>query len=849
MNTRSAAPAAGAASGPLRRPGLAGAAVVLLVAFALFSPFFLRGEVFLAADALKMYTPWRAIAAAGADPHAATAARPHNMLITDPINSTYTAVYNAQLKSGGLALWNPAMFMGVPATGVTAMAGGPGRQFPLKMLLHRLFPVTTAFMLLNFIYVLLMGLTMHAYLRAVGAGPRGSIFGAVAFMLNGYLMVWLEFESVAASAALAPLMLLVIERYRGRRRATAAIAGAAVLGCIGLMGMIQYVIYVWILCLAYLLFVAVRALRDGGPREGLPVLLCFGVTAVGALLIGAVDMLPSQELIAASSRIARDFTFREFFERLGAVPGRYWVTLVFPDFFGSPRLQFGVVPRLPTHEYMNYNELCLYLGVPTLFALLGAVSAGRRAHTWFFLGLAALTAAMVAGSFAYWPLFRFVPGMERMNPLRLLFVFSLAAAAAAGLGVGELERAGARRVRIFVAGCAVLAAAVVVFSLVADRPAVALWFNREIFASLQGSREALLARLGELRRLGSPIIALPVALTLASAGLCAVFARSARWRTPVFSLLVALLAADLIGFGWRYNTRARPEELYPETPAIAFLRSRPGPFRVVMDQRSGFLTNSLVPFGIEEIGGYSSFYPERAGRMLSYAQYGADAFQGAGFDRWVQLARTNSPLFDVMNVRYVLTAPGAAPLPRAGYREVFRRDMGVWENSEAMPRAYAVNNALVRRSGDEALAVLGMPVFDKRTMVVLEEDPDPAFLADTARAAVAQGVTIDRYGPDAVALTATLSTRGWLVLADTWYPGWEAAVDGAPARILRANANFRAIPLRAGRHRVEFVFRPPVVRRGRILSAVGVLALALGLAWAWRRERDGDKLLQQRREA
>jgi len=814
---------------PLRRTGLPGAAVVLLVAFALFSPFFLRGEVFLAADTLKQFLPWRSYAAPGS--------APHNMLITDPVNSTYTAVYNAQLKGEGLALWNPWMFMGVPATGVTAMGGGPGRLFPLKMLLHRLFPVTTAIMLLNFSYVLLMGLSMLVYLRAVGAGPRGAIFGAVAFMLNGYLMVWLEFESVAATAALAPLMLLVIERYRGPRRATAAIAGAAVLGCIGLMGMIQYVLYVWLLCLAYLGFVAVRAQRAGGAREAFPVLLCFGVSAAGALLIDAVDLLPAQELIAASSRIARTFAFGEFFERLGAVPGRYWVTLVFPDFFGSPRLQFNLIPRLPTQEYMNYNELCLYLGVPTLFALLGAVAAVRRAHTWFFLGLAALTAAMVAGTFVYWPFFQFVPGMERMNPLRLIFVFSLAAAAAAGLGIGELEEAGARRRRVFLGLCATLAVAVLLFALVADRPGTRLWFDRGLAPAGHGGSDRMLGLLAELRHFGSPTIALPLGLTLASAALFAVFAASVRWRRAAFLLLVALLAADLIGFGLRYNTRARPEELYPETPSLAFLRSRPGPFRVVMDARGRFLINSLVPFGIEEVGGYSSFYPERAGRLLSFVEYGGAVFGGAAFDRWIQLSRTDSPLLDLMNVRYILTAPGAGPRGNARFREVFRGDLGVWENLEAMPRAYLVRNALVRRSGDEALAVLGSPLFDKRSMVVLEEDPDPKFLADAARADLPERVTIDRYGPDAIALTVSLPARGWLVLADTWYPGWEATVNGAPARILRANANFRALPLRAGRHRVEFVFRPPAVRRGRIASAVGVLLLAIGLVWARLRER------------
>jgi hypothetical protein len=346
----------------------------------------------------------------------------------------------------------------------------------------------------------------------------------------------------------------------------------------------------------------------------------------------------------------------------------------------------------------------------------------------------------------------------------------------------------------------------------------------------------MLERLAQLRDIGSPVIAWPLVLTLAAAGLFALFALSARWRGLSFSLLIALLAADLIGFGLRYNTRVQPEEVYPETPSVAFLKRLPGPFRVLADARAGFLANSLVPFGIQELGGYSSFYPARAGQLLAYSEYGASALRGARFDRWIQLSRTDSPLLDLMNVKYVATAPGA-PLDHRRYREIFRGEMAIWVNLEALPRAYVVRNAVVRGAVDEALAVLGSPAFDKRAMVVLEENPDPAFLADAARAAVAESVVIDRYEPDAIALTASLPGRGWLVLADTWYPGWEASVDGAPVRIQRANANFRALPLRAGRHRVEFFFRPPAVRRGRLVSAAGVLLLAAGLAWAWRRER------------
>ena len=38
-------------------------------------------------------------------------------------------------------------------------------------------------------------------------------------------------------------------------------------------------------------------------------------------------------------------------------------------------------------------------------------------------------------------------------------------------------------------------------------------------------------------------------------------------------------------------------------------------------------------------------------------------------------------------------------------------------------------------------------------------------------------------------------TEGYLVVSDTWYPGWQATVDGEAATIERANVHFRAVYL------------------------------------------------------
>jgi uncharacterized membrane protein YfhO len=78
---------------------------------------------------------------------------------------------------------------------------------------------------------------------------------------------------------------------------------------------------------------------------------------------------------------------------------------------------------------------------------------------------------------------------------------------------------------------------------------------------------------------------------------------------------------------------------------------------------------------------------------------------------------------------------------------------------------------------------------------------------------------------------------GYLLLTDTFYPGWRATVDGVPAEILRADVAFRALRLEPGEHRVEFSYQSVSLRWGAWISAVALLLLICGLVWAlWPRK-------------
>jgi len=88
------------------------------------------------------------------------------------------------------------------------------------------------------------------------------------------------------------------------------------------------------------------------------------------------------------------------------------------------------------------------------------------------------------------------------------------------------------------------------------------------------------------------------------------------------------------------------------------------------------------------------------------------------------------------------------------------------------------------------------------------------------------GITrILKYEAERVLVETTTEAPGYLILTDTDYPGWAATVDGEPTDIQTAYGLFRAVPLPAGTHTVEFRFEPTSLKLGAGITTLGLLIL------------------------
>ena len=133
-------------------------------------------------------------------------------------------------------------------------------------------------------------------------------------------------------------------------------------------------------------------------------------------------------------------------------------------------------------------------------------------------------------------------------------------------------------------------------------------------------------------------------------------------------------------------------------------------------------------------------------------------------------------------------------------------------------------------SSDEAWAAVGLPGADFSQGVVLElQDCTgdlPGGSEGTARILAEFAGRVD--------VAASVKDGGWLVLSDTYFPGWSATVDGEPAEILPAQGVFRAVWVPAGEHLVQFVYRPWSFAIGAVVTGLCLLS-ALAGARIWRK--------------
>ncbi|MEM7030714.1 MAG: YfhO family protein, partial [Chloroflexota bacterium] len=163
------------------------------------------------------------------------------------------------------------------------------------------------------------------------------------------------------------------------------------------------------------------------------------------------------------------------------------------------------------------------------------------------------------------------------------------------------------------------------------------------------------------------------------------------------------------------------------------------------------------------------------------------------------------------------------------YRFIHGGDIKIYENRDVLPPAFIVHQAQLVTDTNAVIDTFRQPNFSaEQAMVqIIQAGQTPGLITRGEIPATPEPVVIDSYAPEQIDLTTTLETPGWLVLMDTYYPGWEARVNDQPVEIEEVNLMFRAVELPTGTHHVHFTYRPESFRWGWMISVGGLVLLGI----------------------
>ncbi len=167
---------------------------------------------------------------------------------------------------------------------------------------------------------------------------------------------------------------------------------------------------------------------------------------------------------------------------------------------------------------------------------------------------------------------------------------------------------------------------------------------------------------------------------------------------------------------------------------------------------------------------------------------------------------------------------------------VYNKEVKIYRNNTVMPRAFIVHRAEKILQQEKILARLKDTHFDFRKTIIIEKNlPEKTLLCNGSPISDNSSVKIINHQPNRVYLKATMENDGFLVLSDTYYPGWKAYVDDLQAEIYPTNYMLRSLYLTKGRHQIKFVYNPLPFKIGLGISLSTLLGIVAFLCYKKKR--------------
>jgi len=790
------------------------------------------------------------------------------------------------IKHGSFPLWNPYQFSGHP------LFANPqyGMLYPINSLFF-LFPFDIAFNVIIILHFFLAGLFTYLLLKDLKVNSTGALISGLIFMLSGYLLSVHSLLTILLSSVWTPLIMMFFRRAINGQGIKNEIFTAILITISFLGGGIEIVYGNFFVLLFMVIFspsaVSHSSVKEevGEPLSGLP---GFGrpqrtaptrfmfdtifyrvqsllIISILFLFLSAIQLFPFLELFHQSIRgngisyqEATTWSFAYKDVLLFFLPDaygyfldmkKYWVTqcwfktlytgglpfilsLIFflaPQPSPLPQRGEGVKER-PFSPSGERDEMSGFWKERRLFLVLMLFSV--------FLSLG-----------HYNPLypfvFKYVPFLNGIRyPAKFFYLFILILSVTAGLGFQRLFEFSKER------GMKRFKNLLIIFSLTSGFILLSLVLGHKEIEHFLKLREIdypqfnlLSVNLYNAKRF---FFYLALFFLLIRIG------NEVKWKGWAKILLVFFLIADLFG-NMGYFGKEKTEVFFRKSKSLEAISSDKGNFRLFSTAKTISMDSTIL---INDPT-YSNLLKDRnlPSMNLLYSLHdiwGNDVIRVKRTDELYRIfiaapSISTTHLIDLYGVKYITSV---TPLEEKNKFELIyarleglqgkkkdllnKNTVKLYKNRSPLPRAWLVRDFKVLDS-KTILSMMIQKEFKPRKEVLLEETPPSLTLPHKGGGVGGSEVEFISETNNRLQLHVETKENSLLVVSDTYYPGWKVFVNGNPKKIYQANYAFRAVPLNAGIHKVEFVYDPVSFKLGAGVTFLGILGCLL-IGWAVRRK-------------
>lgn len=711
--------------------------------------------------------------------------------------------------------------------GLPFIEGMHGDMFYIPSLIsYIILGFTYAWGFLLAIHIFLAGLFTYLFLRELNIRGIVAFLGGLMYLMAPFLvsLAYAGHNGKIFVISLTPLIFYIFEKARKTQKVIYYLILSFCIFFVLTTPHMQMSYYLFLTLGAYFVVTTYQRWRKDGVNPVKPTALFVGAVILGLLMSAVQYITPYQYLHAYSMRTLRTEGENKFeYATSWAMNWEELTADFFPEFSGD-----NIQGQRTTYWGKNYFKLnSEHFGVIPLFLSILAIGLWHKRGKWFFFWTAIIATLYALG--ANTPLFRLfylLPGVKSFRApgmINYLVGFSVTTLAAMGLESffqdKKSDESFKKTWRIYTyitIGYSVFALAIIVLQMSFFK----IWFA--IFGAPDTQKVQVLQS-------SLDIITLGAVISLAAVWGLFVLLKLYIDKKIKAGLIIACLAVFTFFYMWHFDSRyiipISPKPQYESKPVVEYLKSmqKNGPFRVfVMPQT--VKDYYLAYHGIEELsltimhGNHLATFEKLAGRTGGTP------------------GLLNQAVQNLLNAKYFISAQ---PLPPQYFNpDRFKLidkagNILVYENMTALPRAFPMYRYTVIADEDQLLKKLNNSNFDYRTTLILDKIPEnpPPIYNDSLEFPVVPAKVYDIEN-GSFKVDVDMLHDGFLFLSENYYPAWKAFEDGKPLTTLRADLDFRAIPLSEGKHTIECRFENKTLNTSFAISKIAFvfsLLLLIGL--------------------